>query len=130
PPLPLKKGIAEVPDFRSQGPGRWRTRSARSLPLPLAGEGWGKGARSRKLACDLHKKTPTRRSAFSFQADTTQSDQQILFLLAGLQRLVEPARALAAAGPGLFRICRVAVFRGHGTAAAALAAGAAEDVVE
>src|SRR5690348_17700196 len=49
-------------------------------------------------------------------------DQQILFLLAALQRGQEPARTLAAAGPG-FAAGRVAVFRRHlaGFAAAALA---------
>src|SRR6185312_13580685 len=109
---------------------RTRRRAMDGPVLRSEEEGWGEGTRSRKPACESPQKTPTSWSAFSFEGVQHQSDQQILFLLAGLQRLIEPARALAAAGPGLLGIRRVAVFRGHGAAAAALAAGAAEDVVE
>src|ERR1051325_2896930 len=80
----------------------------------------------------MEKKTPAQGRRFLLRG-ARRSDRQILFLLARLQRVVEPARTLAAAGPGLFRIGRVTVLRRHDAAALARALGRAalaEHVVE
>src|SRR5690606_38943407 len=58
------------------------------------------------------------------------ADQQVLFLLAGGERRVEPARALAATGPGLRGIGRIAVLRLHLAATCLGAAAAAEHFIE
>src|SRR5699024_3312152 len=57
-------------------------------------------------------------------------DQQVLFLLAGLDGGIEPARTLAAAGPGFRRVGRIEVLRRHLAGAATGFATCAEHVFE
>src|SRR5690348_14463409 len=57
-------------------------------------------------------------------------DKQALFRFSGLQGIVEPARALAAAGPGHRRIGGIAIFRGNLAALAATAAATTVQVGE
>src|SRR5262245_2395832 len=60
------------------------------------------------------KKTPARGRRRSLRGRSRSADdQEILLLLARRERGAVPARPLAAAGPGLAGIGRVAVFRLH-----------------
>src|SRR5690348_3901012 len=76
------------------------------------------------------KKKRRREAGAVSMAWGRRSDRQVLFLLARLQRVVEPVRTLAAAGPGLRRVGRVAILRGNLGAGALALAGTAENVLE